>query len=948
LVRGINKEFSGQGDAVLRLDVKLPENVGLAVDCMLKSGNVVLHGLSFEPVNPYYYFRQTRSKEIVMSRSLSAISVLLFVCLAATDLFAWKTEAKYALGPQCTLDFPSGGHWYNLGPTGARGAIYEDAPTVFVIKYVFPGSPADSLLQLRDKVIGANGKKFKESENFGAGLVGPERELGAAIEESEGDPKLKGVLTFMVVRDGKSITVPIKLKQLGYFSKNFPYDCKKSEILVKDGCEFLVKEGCPFGIRGNYFHNTTALCNLALMAQGNTYKAKLKENYEKQVANNSVVGGMWSWVAAIRTIELAEWYLISKDQSMIPLIQAHSDILVGMQAPKGGFQHHVYRVDGYAIMALNTAKAGIAWALMKQGGLKIPEYNYLKARNALVFNTKEDGSIGYGLYDVPDNWKPSTKKINPSDGTKGERTDGACAAASILQYLDPMDSFSDGYYKRGIKRVANGTWYMGDGHASALTQMQWGFIAAGLGTVVDDMASYRAVMDYWKYWFNVNRCHDGSFYFPPCEDSQVDPFSDVRFIPTGMAILALSVPKHKLAILGRDPVIPGVDKTVLSALGLQVYNQIKSGKVTASANLAKLATLKKSAKDDQLAALDVLEEYVSRPIKEKIEEIKTIAAENDLYKLSEELKVNDALYKGVAEYDRELVPFRNSLSGTEAQKLMAAGKIFYSQIASRYKEESFKNVKKGVTLQVTKEFIVSNPPEPYLKKAKSLVTEVVNDLNDGLTEILKLKNAGDIFLANKKLLKLDSEYGAFSSYAVKAAILREGINTPENKKKLLLGELYYKLIEPAHAPAAALPTSAKVLQGLDDFIRVNPDVEPYVSMAQQLRETKISDMEFALNAVSILLIGGDVYQASKQLASLDKDYGVYPVYCEKVVPVRAAISTPSNKALVKAGALYYAMEDAVNKKPGPPAQKRVAAFIKANASNYYGEKAQSLVKKEAK
>lgn len=763
---------------------------------------------------------------------LSAIIVLVFVCHAAQDVFAWKTKDKYMLGPQCTLDFPSGGHWYNLGPTGARGAIYEEDPTVFVIKYVFPGSPADTVLQLRDQVVGANGKKFKEPENFGAGLVGPERELGAAIEESEGDPKLKGILTFMVIRDGKSLDVPVKLRTLGYFSKNFPFDCKKSEILIKDACEFLVKEGLPSGLGGNYFYNTHAICNLALMAQGATYKSKLKDAYERQVASHAVIGGMWSWVAAIRTIELAEWFLITKDRSLIPLIQAHSDILVGMQAPRGGFQHHVYRVDGYAIMALNTAKAGIAWALMKQGGLEIPEANYIKARNALVFNTKPDGSIGYGLNDMPDNWKPAISRIDPSDGTKGERTDGACAGASILQYLDPMDSFSDGYYKRGIKRIANGTWYMGDGHASALTQMQWGFIAAGLGTVVDDMASYRAVMDYWKCWLNVNRCHDGSFYFPPCEDSQVDPFSDVRYIPTGMAILALSVPKHSLAILGRDPVIPGVDKTVLSSGGLQVYNQIRSGKGKAAANLASLAVLKrsKSATEQQLAAIETLEQYVSKPIREKIEAMKALAAEKDLYKLSEEFRVCDGMYRGVVEYDHETAPLKSALGDTGGQANLGAGKLFYTRVAPLYESTSDGVGKKGMVLKTTSDFIKANPPEPYLAKAKSLAATLLTELNSAVSEVVGLKNNGDVFLAGRRLSDLDREYGSFSNYVARVASLREELNTPENRKLSQVGEL------------------------------------------------------------------------------------------------------------------YYAMEDAVNKNPGPVAQKRVAMFIKENAGNFYGEKAKSLVK----
>jgi hypothetical protein len=50
LVNGIKKEFSVKGDALLELDVNLPESTKLTIDCTLRSGDVVLHGLSLEPL----------------------------------------------------------------------------------------------------------------------------------------------------------------------------------------------------------------------------------------------------------------------------------------------------------------------------------------------------------------------------------------------------------------------------------------------------------------------------------------------------------------------------------------------------------------------------------------------------------------------------------------------------------------------------------------------------------------------------------------------------------------------------------------------------------------------------------------------------------------------------------------------------------------------------------
>ena len=68
--------------------------------------------------------------------------------------------------------------------------------------------------------------------------------------------------------------VLIQLRQLGYFSRTFPYDCQKSQILVKEGCKFLVKnKATGGGWRG--MGQITSSCLLALMSQGGTYKPLL-------------------------------------------------------------------------------------------------------------------------------------------------------------------------------------------------------------------------------------------------------------------------------------------------------------------------------------------------------------------------------------------------------------------------------------------------------------------------------------------------------------------------------------------------------------------------------------------------------------------------------------------------------------------------------------------------
>ncbi|MEI6807966.1 MAG: DUF6288 domain-containing protein [bacterium] len=866
---------------------------------------------------------------------------------------ATQHEYSWRLGPQCQLDYPSGGHWFNLGPTGARAKISIAEPKVFIVKYVFPVSPADKKLHLEDRIVGVNGKKFKDPEVFYTGYYGPRMELGKAIEESEGDTKLAGKLTFMVVRDGKSMDVVIQLRHLGYFSRNFPFDCKKSEALVKDGCEFLLKHwgsgSQPGGSFPGHWHTQVA-CILALMAQGDTFMPLLKEHYKIQVEKKIAPGPGWNWCNALRLIELNEWHLLTKDKTVIPLIKQEEKILCEMQAPNGGFQHGPYKEGAYGCMALPAGLAGIGWALMKQGGIEVDKEHYLRSRNGLTWSSQPSGEIGYGvgmytpsIPTVPPGYKPPAK-FNIEDGRKTDsRGGGASSAATIMHYLDPMDPGSETYFKRGIVHMAACTDMMMDGHASAALQAQWGWIAVGLGTVTGDMKSYREMMDYWKYWFNVNRCYDGSFYFSPCIDSQVDPFSDIRYISTGSAILALSIPKHGLAIMGRDPLIPGVEKAALSPTALKTYNAVRTGKGKTPVILQSISSLKKSAKGDESTALDLMEQYVMKPVLDGIGDLESLVEKKDMYKLSEKMVAADLKYKGVGEYDTRTVPLRAVLTANQGQQLMAVGKNFYMRVAPLYEGQLSGSLKKGQVLKATKEFISSSPPEPYLGMANDRAAVLLAELEGVVSEVTDLQKEGDVYKSAVQLVNADKEYGAYSNYVAMVASFHEMLKTPENVKLMQIGGAYYKIIEPVRSSVAVSPTRGQTIQSLKGFIGVNGESAVYGAKARQYREELLTELDTLVSDITALQTDGDVFQASRKLLDVDKEYAGCPEYAGKSREVRAELNKPAAKALIRIGALYYTLEDFVARNPGDSAQKRIDIFVKVNENNYYGAKAKVLV-----
>ena len=162
------------------------------------------------------------------------------------------------------------GFLVNLGPTGARAILKERS---FVVKYVFPKSPAHKKLEIDDEIIGVNDKGLTTKHIFGkyygmgyeVGYEGPIMDFGNAIEDSEGRD---GVLKLTIVRKGKEMTVNVRLPAIGRFSKTYPLQCPKSDKLVADAVQYLLKHTKDFGPQCH----KKGTAGLALLSQG-----KLKE-----------------------------------------------------------------------------------------------------------------------------------------------------------------------------------------------------------------------------------------------------------------------------------------------------------------------------------------------------------------------------------------------------------------------------------------------------------------------------------------------------------------------------------------------------------------------------------------------------------------------------------------------------------------------------------------------
>jgi len=476
--------------------------------------------------------------------------VLLFLTLLGTNLSAieennrdrWSTPAKS--GPD--KDVP--GYLINLGPIGARATLESKS---FTVKYIFANTPAAGKLELDDVITGVNGKPFEIEHRFGhhltrmakfpnVGYEGPLMDFGNAIEDSEGK---NGNLTLTIIRKGKKMDVVIGLEAIGRFSDTYPYDCAKSARLAKGAMKYL---------SNNAFINwepchSKCMSGLALLAAGKT------EEVKKLVYSWNTIPkfGIWVWPASYQCILLSEYYLATKDETVLPTIQGLVDVLergqvadmvdykgrshgkmgnVGHKFRTGGLGHNT-NVGGYGTMVITTALASTAWELAKDCGAKVDQKKVDLALSYVRKSTTEDGYIGYHTH----------KGAYAPSGRQG--------LAIIAHKLAGDTQVNNDYIKLAALGLSNSKKYLNDAHADNILAVCWGLLGAN---VSKDKKAIRDMMDYNKAWLNMARCHDGSFVSLPGRDMyDRGYYTSSRLHLTASMALVYSMEKPKLKIQGK-------------------------------------------------------------------------------------------------------------------------------------------------------------------------------------------------------------------------------------------------------------------------------------------------------------------------------------------------------------------------------------------------------------
>ncbi len=500
---------------------------------------------------------------------LLAATTTLLIAGHASALRDSDNQGRWEEPNQRGPDAEVPGFLVNMGPTGARGVLKERS---FVIKHIFADSPADGVLKLGDEVTGANGTPFS-AHQFGPrnhGICGPMRDLGLAIEDSEGED---GLLRLSVTRDGEPVTADVQLEALGRFADTFPHDCAKTRVLRDRAYQYLIDN--PGGL------NSHARCvaALALMGADNPEFAAAG----KQMAldwNEPYQDTTWSWHLAFQAITLAEYHLLAGDDAVLETLEHTLGLLRNaqwtgeirhwplshfsddvdeetlnkhQQRYVGGFGHSPYHHvvarggGGYGPMQWPTCIAIMSWQLAKQCGIE-PEHNGLdEAFQFLEYGTTKGGRIAYG--------GEFTLNRGPIDTEEWQQdTRHSFSHKSGLGYitymLSPERPNAEERKKLHLTNIANAYRDMADGHACAMMGFAWGLA----GTFAsDDEELQKQVFDYYKAWINLARCHGSDSYviLPSRDYSDYSYYRDnIRNSMTAAIALLYSYSSPKLRVHG--------------------------------------------------------------------------------------------------------------------------------------------------------------------------------------------------------------------------------------------------------------------------------------------------------------------------------------------------------------------------------------------------------------
>ncbi len=625
-------------------------------------------------------------------------STVVAIALAASS--AWGISKNYPWDRKTRFepDNQVPGSFVNLGQTGARAKL--DARSLEV-RYVFKGTPADGKLKVGDVIVGAGGKAFETPHKFGWGYKncggeGPLMDLGGAIEAAEG---ADGMLRLTVRRDGKARPVTLKLRTIGKFSPTYPARCARSDLLFRELCDYLAGRQRPDGSwQGDWI--VTSAAGLVLLGSGEAkYAGNVRRAVERQMKIQPYARGLHNWRLTYSGVFLAEYYLATGDERVIPALKRIQWGMVRNLSPNGATQHlKVGDVDwgGYNELSIMSGQMMIAWGLIERCGVAIDRGRLDAVHEFLTAITCRNGYVCYNRREFYD-----LHGMNNADF-------GRTGAAALGHWLCDRDGTYDAYVRHTAKYIADYPKWFPDTHGSGGVGMMW----SALGVAVGNPRGFRRLMDYHRWWFTLAWCGDGSFVTQPTRSGAVgaDYWALPREWMTAVVGLILARKERKLRICG-GRFIEGVEEGKLAPKTRAVLEDLHRRRYAKA--LAALEQLRPGGGEKKAAA--AMKRYILRRARAAAGELAALDEAGDPCKFLERLPEAKEHFGGIADFDRRVQPIETALAKEPKASQVEVGREYYRILDAIRQPLSLASVR------ALERFAERHKPSPYAHLARRAV-----------------------------------------------------------------------------------------------------------------------------------------------------------------------------------------------------------------------------------
>ncbi|HSP41422.1 MAG TPA: DUF6288 domain-containing protein [Luteolibacter sp.] len=491
----------------------------------------------------------------------------------------------------------------NLGPTGMRGWVYHmktdtSASRQILVMAVDGGSPADGVLAPDDVILGANGTGAAASDF----TYDARKALVDAINDAEA--RSPATLSLRRWRDGTTDTVTLTLQTMGAYSVTAPYNCPKSALILQQGLAAIMAGESA----GRYSFGTIGLlagnnpsdpANAARMARAQDEAHALIPPPAQMAQMMSDQRDTASpWQRGHTLIVLAEYFLLTGDEEVIPAIEAYS-VNIARNSSLFGTMGHIFATKnpdgsdngpmGGVYGPVNNAgmPCYLGLILARECGISHPSISpAIERMNRFFGYYVGKGAIPYGEHEAF--WQR-------------HENHGKSGLAAVCYALQDDQNVRGAYY---AKMATAGTADRENGHTGAFFNYVWSPLGAAAGGEQAAASHFSGI----RWMLDLNRRWNGRFDYDclngegPNSGSQ---YNDFRM--STAALLTYALPLRQLRITGKnhDPARWLTSGDVAEAAAVDGYDAVPRTTSQLIADLASWSPMVQRRAAEQLATRSI-------------------------------------------------------------------------------------------------------------------------------------------------------------------------------------------------------------------------------------------------------------------------------------------------------------------------------------------------------